>query len=566
MASQTVLRFPGVREGGAAAGGQPATSSGEGVAAPAARVTPIEAAGALAVMNLLQESQSALAVEATGGWALDRSLDGDGEAGNPEVPAAGEQPLPTPASFDLPAPALSHAEDRDTDRALDLARAFWSGSEPQVVEAPPTPAVTIVRDEQGTATLQHFPPEADASVEAIGRAVVVAPIAAALPAPAPRARRGLGIAVAAAALICAAAAAWTLYIPATPIAAIDAQAVKPAPVPTAAIAAPTPAPIAQPQIVPPAPPPPAAAPTPAAPPLAASVPAPAPASPPPVAAKPAPSRERVAAPAAPSPAAKPAAVKSEAPPAVASPPRESPGLSPPPRATREDIAAARPVPAPPPPIVPDRAPPLVDSGAVILRAALPVAPPPAPPPQPSKPIILPNLVDAEGAAVAVVHLPAPAPPPAAPLAAPAPTELAKIEPSASPAPSITAQVVARIPAPTAALPPVAPAPAAAAAAPPPASAAGPAIDPVQAEAMMRRADSLAAIGDLSGARLFYEKLALAGSRPAALALARSYDPDWLRLHRVMGVPPDSARAAYWYTRAGITVDPRKPDLAQQPRS
>lgn len=67
--------------------------------------------------------------------------------------------------------------------------------------------------------------------------------------------------------------------------------------------------------------------------------------------------------------------------------------------------------------------------------------------------------------------------------------------------------------------------------------------------MLRRADGLAAIGDLSGARLFYERLALSGNRQATLALARSYDPVWLRQHGVVGVPPDPARAAYWYDRA-----------------
>ncbi|MBL8706361.1 MAG: caspase family protein [Rhodospirillales bacterium] len=70
-----------------------------------------------------------------------------------------------------------------------------------------------------------------------------------------------------------------------------------------------------------------------------------------------------------------------------------------------------------------------------------------------------------------------------------------------------------------------------------------------AEAMMRRAEALAAVGDHGGARLFYERLALAGDARAALALARSYDPGWLRQQGVVGVAPDLVRAAYWYARA-----------------
>jgi TPR repeat protein len=70
-----------------------------------------------------------------------------------------------------------------------------------------------------------------------------------------------------------------------------------------------------------------------------------------------------------------------------------------------------------------------------------------------------------------------------------------------------------------------------------------------AEAMMRRAEALAAVGDFGGARLFYERLALAGDARAALALARSYDPAWLRQTGVVGVAPDLVRAAYWYARA-----------------
>ena len=77
--------------------------------------------------------------------------------------------------------------------------------------------------------------------------------------------------------------------------------------------------------------------------------------------------------------------------------------------------------------------------------------------------------------------------------------------------------------------------------------------------MLRRAEELQAIGDLSGARLFYERLALAGHKQAALALARSYDGAWLRQNGVVGVPGDPQRAAYWYERAATLAEaPAKP--------
>jgi TPR repeat protein len=82
---------------------------------------------------------------------------------------------------------------------------------------------------------------------------------------------------------------------------------------------------------------------------------------------------------------------------------------------------------------------------------------------------------------------------------------------------------------------------------------GGAPDAAQVLAMMKRAEGLAALGDLSGARLFWERLALQGHKEAALMLARSYDGAWLRGQGVVGVPADPVRAAYWYDRAGVGV-------------
>ncbi|MBL8703909.1 MAG: hypothetical protein JNM30_03645 [Rhodospirillales bacterium] len=301
----------------------------------------------------------------------------------------------------------------------------------------------------------------------------------------------------------------------------------------------------------------------------------------------------VAAPAAPPLAEMPAA-------APADPPRSPPAASGSAETAERaiDVVAPPSQPAPPPPLILADVPPPEDALPVILRPAgpspastVPVAQIPVPPApvndpvtvlraaNPSPPVAptqsiptvasiraLPPILltsppdDDRGAAAVIVHPLPPAAESAPPVARTPPAEntppkastsalaqdsrpdgaassLAKVEPAARPAATAVAD-----PAPT-------PAPAASPAPGPAPAEQRPAIDPVQAAAMMRRADALAATGDLSGARLFYERLALVGDRQAALALARSYDPAWLRQQGVVGVPPDATRAAFWYARA-----------------
>jgi TPR repeat protein len=132
---------------------------------------------------------------------------------------------------------------------------------------------------------------------------------------------------------------------------------------------------------------------------------------------------------------------------------------------------------------------------------------------------------------------APRPAPASERASPAPPSPPPAKTGKPVEPSTVAQSAALPPpATTATAPPVAPVP-----------------DAAQVLAMMKRAEGLAALGDLSGARLFWERLALQGHKEAALMLARSYDGAWLRGQGVVGVPADPVRAAYWYDRAGVGV-------------
>jgi TPR repeat protein len=73
--------------------------------------------------------------------------------------------------------------------------------------------------------------------------------------------------------------------------------------------------------------------------------------------------------------------------------------------------------------------------------------------------------------------------------------------------------------------------------------------PSDIEAARRRGEALVALGDISGARRFLERAALAGSGPAALAMAETFDPRVLAGRGVIGLSPDSTAALTWYRRA-----------------
>ncbi|MBV1797909.1 SEL1-like repeat protein [Siccirubricoccus sp. G192] len=89
-----------------------------------------------------------------------------------------------------------------------------------------------------------------------------------------------------------------------------------------------------------------------------------------------------------------------------------------------------------------------------------------------------------------------------------------------------------------------PAPAASLAAP-----ARPAANPALLAMLLRRGNGLLVLGDVSGARRFYERAAESGSAEAAEALARTYDPAALATLGARGIQPDPEAAAAWYRRA-----------------
>jgi TPR repeat protein len=67
--------------------------------------------------------------------------------------------------------------------------------------------------------------------------------------------------------------------------------------------------------------------------------------------------------------------------------------------------------------------------------------------------------------------------------------------------------------------------------------------------MLRRGDSMLALGDVSAARLFYERAAAAGSGEAATALGKTHDPEILSRLGVRSISSDRAAAARWYRAA-----------------
>jgi hypothetical protein len=160
--------------------------------------------------------------------------------------------------------------------------------------------------------------------------------------------------------------------------------------------------------------------------------------------------------------------------------------------------------------------------------------------------------------VSVVAVPPSAPPQVAPAAdvASAPPEIpVAATPQAPPADS-QGTALPRVEAPTA------DAPAEVAengSAPAPQRAAPPA--PVDAslssdeiESLMVRGDQLLATGDISAARLFFQRAAEQGNGPAATEVGKTFDPLFLEQAHVRGIRGDAAIAAQWYRRAAAAGD------------
>lgn len=67
--------------------------------------------------------------------------------------------------------------------------------------------------------------------------------------------------------------------------------------------------------------------------------------------------------------------------------------------------------------------------------------------------------------------------------------------------------------------------------------------------MMERGDTYLKQGDIAAARLLYRQLAKKGIAKGALAMASTYDPDFLATLRIRGLQPDVGQAKNWYRMA-----------------
>jgi hypothetical protein len=68
-------------------------------------------------------------------------------------------------------------------------------------------------------------------------------------------------------------------------------------------------------------------------------------------------------------------------------------------------------------------------------------------------------------------------------------------------------------------------------------------------ALLGRGDTLLSVGDVTSARLFYERVANAGGGLAAIRLGETFDPLFLDRVHMRGVRGDPAAAEFWYHRA-----------------
>ena len=74
-------------------------------------------------------------------------------------------------------------------------------------------------------------------------------------------------------------------------------------------------------------------------------------------------------------------------------------------------------------------------------------------------------------------------------------------------------------------------------------------DRERASRLMKKGDEQMADGNVSSARLLYERAAEAGLAEAAMAIAATFDAAELTRLQARGITPDSKEARRWYERA-----------------
>ena len=78
---------------------------------------------------------------------------------------------------------------------------------------------------------------------------------------------------------------------------------------------------------------------------------------------------------------------------------------------------------------------------------------------------------------------------------------------------------------------------------------GPDLSNIQRQALLSRGDAFFSAGDVTSARLFYQRGADAGDGTAALRQGETFDAAFLERAHLGRVPSDLEKAASWYRRA-----------------
>jgi hypothetical protein len=99
--------------------------------------------------------------------------------------------------------------------------------------------------------------------------------------------------------------------------------------------------------------------------------------------------------------------------------------------------------------------------------------------------------------------------------------------------------------------------------PPPPVKPAEALAPDLMAAVMRRGEQSLSLGDIAAARLLFRHAADAGNARAAVAMGKTFDPDYLTAGPAQVERPDLARAAEWYRKAVALGDPQAADLLKR---
>lgn len=88
-------------------------------------------------------------------------------------------------------------------------------------------------------------------------------------------------------------------------------------------------------------------------------------------------------------------------------------------------------------------------------------------------------------------------------------------------------------------------------------------DPNLLAALVRRGDAMFAAGDVSAARLFYERAATGGGAAGATGVGKTHDPAFLSRITAFGIRSDPSAAATWYRKAVTLGDPEAERLLRR---